>query len=82
MPVEVAVGATALAHLPNNLFKLALVGRQANARVLLCFAVPAALAAIPGASPLVRLSDLPTITTWAVFGNEYRIESCRWPSAP
>jgi hypothetical protein len=75
MPVEVAVGATALVHLANNLFKLALVGRKADARVLLRFAVPAALAAILGASLLVDLSDLPTITAWAAFGNEYRIEA-------
>lgn len=63
MPVEVAIAATALVHLANNLFKLVLVGRQADGRVLLRFAVPAALAAVVGASLLVRLSGLPTVAT-------------------
>ncbi|MGQ7791373.1 TSUP family transporter [Faunimonas sp. B44] len=75
MPVEVAIGATAVVHLANNLFKLALVGRRADPRVLLRFAVPAALAAVLGALLLVRLSDLPTIATWTAFGSEHRIEA-------
>jgi uncharacterized membrane protein YfcA len=75
MPVELAIAATAVVHLANNLFKLALVGRQADGRVLLRFAVPAALAAILGAALLVRLSGLPTLATWQGFGGEHRIEA-------
>lgn len=75
MPVEVAIAATAVVHLANNLFKLALVGRKADSRVLVRFAVPAALAAILGAALLVRLSDLPMIASWTAFGTEQRIEA-------
>ena len=39
-PVEVAVGATAVVHFANNLFKLALVGRWADAKVVLSSSCP------------------------------------------
>jgi uncharacterized protein len=44
-PVEIAVAATAIVHLANNIFKGILVGRHANMRVLLRFALPAVIAA-------------------------------------
>ena len=75
MPVEVAVGATAVVHLANNLFKLGLVGRHVDPGVLLRFALPAAPAAILGASLLVGLSGLPVLASWQAFGTEYRIEA-------
>jgi len=75
MPVEVAIGATAVVHLANNLFKLGLVGRHADAGVILRFAITAASAAIVGASVLVRLSGLPTLATYTAFGAERRIEA-------
>lgn len=58
-PVEVAVAATALVHLANNLFKLTLVGRSADRRVFLRFAVPAAAGAILGANLLALASERP-----------------------
>ena len=48
-PVEVAVAATAIVHLANNVFKVALVGRKADYGVVLKFAFPAAVAAMLGA---------------------------------
>ena len=48
-PVPGAVAATAVVHLANNLFKVALVGRQADRSVVLRFALPGAVAAINGA---------------------------------
>jgi uncharacterized protein len=51
-PVPVAVAATAIVHFANNLFKAALVGKRADWRVVLKFAVPGAAAAMMGASLL------------------------------
>ena len=51
-PVPVAVAATAVVHLANNLFKVSLVGRKANWSVVVRFALPGALAAIVGAALL------------------------------
>ncbi|UJS26338.1 sulfite exporter TauE/SafE family protein [Thiothrix winogradskyi] len=48
-PVEVAIGMTALVHFANNLFKLALLGRQADVGVIARFGIPAVAAALLGA---------------------------------
>jgi uncharacterized membrane protein YfcA len=48
-PVTVAVAATAVVHLANNLFKVALVGRMADMGVVVRFAIPGVAAAIIGA---------------------------------
>ena len=45
-PVTTAVAMTAIVHLANNLFKIGLVGRDADWRVVARFGLPAALAAI------------------------------------
>ncbi len=51
-PVTLAVAATAVVHIANNLFKLVLLARAADWRVVLRFGVPAALAAVAGAALL------------------------------
>ncbi len=48
-PIEVAVAATAIVHLANNIFKVALVGKQADLGIVLRFALPAAMMAVIGA---------------------------------
>jgi uncharacterized protein len=60
-PVETAVAMTAVVHLANNLFKLALVGRRAAWRVVLVFGAPAVAGAWLGALALARLSHLPEL---------------------
>lgn len=55
-PVPVAVAATAVVHLANNLFKLALVGRDVDWRVAWRFGLPAAVAALGGAALLQAAS--------------------------
>jgi uncharacterized membrane protein YfcA len=67
-PVEVAVSATAVVHLLNNLFKIVLVGRKASGRVLAAFGIPAAIAALAGAWALTRLSSLPIVAEYAFAG--------------
>ncbi|HLN94448.1 MAG TPA: sulfite exporter TauE/SafE family protein, partial [Flavobacterium sp.] len=47
-PVEIAIGLTGVVHFFNNVFKLFLVGRQADRTVLLRFGLPAILAALLG----------------------------------
>jgi len=48
-PIELAIAATAVVHLANNIFMVILVGRRANLKIVALFAVPAALAAVGGA---------------------------------
>ncbi len=63
-PLPVAVAATAVVHLANNLFKLALVGRDTDWRVAWRFGLPAALAALAGAALLQTASVLPVLAEY------------------
>jgi uncharacterized protein len=76
-PVTVAIAATAVVHLANNLCKIVLVGRHADRRVLIRFAVPAALAALAGAGLLTLVADLPAWATWRSAGAEHQITPVR-----
>ena len=70
-PLPLAVGATAVVHLANNLFKLMLVGRRASGPVTLRFGVPAIPAAFVGAFVLARMSGRPTLATYQLGGREF-----------
>jgi uncharacterized membrane protein YfcA len=61
-PLDVAVAATAVVHLANNLSKGALVGRAADRRIVVRFGIPAVLAAFAGAGLLLLLEGRPLAT--------------------
>jgi len=63
-PVPVAVAATAVVHLANNLFKAALVGRKADWPVVVKFALPGAAAAMLGAVLLNLFASMPPVITY------------------
>jgi uncharacterized membrane protein YfcA len=68
-PVEVAIAVTAMVHLANNIFKVALLGRNANRSVLLNFGIPAVAFAFLGALVLGWLSGVPSVFEYTAFGN-------------
>jgi uncharacterized protein len=72
-PVPVAVGATAVVHLANNLFKIFLVGRSANKKILIRFGVPAVIAALLGAFLLNFVSAFPVIASYQLGGHLHEI---------
>lgn len=67
-PIEVAVAATAIVHLTNNIFKVALVGKMADFSVVLKFALPAAVAAMLGALLLNAMATVEPITQYFLGG--------------
>lgn len=67
-PVPVAVALTALVHLLNNLFKLALLWRDIDWPVTWRFGLPALLATVPGALLLGRLAALPGLVGYSLGG--------------
>lgn len=73
LPVEVAIAVTAIVHLANNLFKLALVGKKADCSVVWRFGAPAVLAALLGAWLLNMLSGLPTLFEYQWLGREFAV---------
>jgi len=70
-PLPVAVAATAVVHLANNLFKVVLLGKHARADVVLRFGIPAAATALLGAALLGRLAGLQPVTTWTAGGHSH-----------
>jgi uncharacterized membrane protein YfcA len=72
-PVPVAVAATAVVHLANNLFKAALVGRKADCSVVARFALPGAAAAILGAALLNVFASLPPVVSYQLGGKTHEI---------
>ena len=73
-PLPVAIAATAVVHLANNVFKLLLVGRHANWQVVIRFGAAAGLAAVAGAYALNFLSGLPAIASYEIFGDIREIQ--------
>ncbi len=63
-PLDVAVAATAVVHLFNNIFKVGLLYHHAVPRVLVRFGVPAVLAAFVGAAILAGLAGQEPLLTW------------------
>ena len=72
-PLEVAVGATAVVHLANNLFKLGLIGKHASWPVAVRFGIPAIPAALLGATLLAHVSELEPIAHWNLGGRSHAI---------
>lgn len=73
-PIHIAIAATATVHLSNNLFKIALVGKDADKQTVLLFAVPASIGAIAGAAVLLMLYKVYPIGSYVLFGYTFFIE--------
>lgn len=65
-PPEVAIGATAVVHLANSLFKLAAIGRWARWEVVWRFGIPAIGGAIVGAGLLGLSAGLGVLAEYSI----------------
>ena len=72
-PLHVAVGATAIVHLANNLFKLILVGRYASLPVALRFGGPAIPAAFLGAVILGSIAHGDSLLDYTLAGRSFSV---------
>ncbi|MFH1216312.1 MAG: sulfite exporter TauE/SafE family protein [Pseudomonadota bacterium] len=70
-PVEIAVAATAFIHLANNIFKIFLVGKNADRRIVLLFALPGAAGAMIGALLLNYFAILPSLGDYTFMGKQF-----------
>lgn len=57
-PPELAIALTGVVHFFNNLFKLTLVGKNADKTVLIRFGIPAVIAAFIGAYLMLQITEL------------------------
>ncbi|WP_373531770.1 TSUP family transporter [Vampirovibrio sp.] len=58
-PAPVAIAATAIVHLANNIFKVFFVGQKADLKTLIAFSLPATVTALIGALLMSQVSALP-----------------------
>ncbi len=72
-PVDIAIALTGVVHFANNIFKMGLVGKMASKPVLLRFGIPAILASFAGAWVLLRITGLPSVFEYELWGNRFEI---------
>jgi uncharacterized protein len=72
-PVEIAIALTAIVHLTNNLFKIALIWRAVDIKVFLLFALPAVVMAFAGARVLGIISREIILFSYSIWGNYHEI---------
>lgn len=65
-PLEIAIASTAIVHLANNLFKVSLLGKNADRKVVLSFGIPGIIFALFGAYLLICLSDLTPVAQHSI----------------
>lgn len=72
-PVDLAIALTGVVHFLNNIFKLVLVGKKADKKIILHFGIPAVLAAILGSWLLLNITDLKPLFTYEISGNTFEV---------
>lgn len=72
-PIDVAIALTGVVHFSNNLFKIALVGKNTDKAVLLRFGIPAIVASFAGAWLLLKITVLPSLFQYQMWGKEFEI---------
>ena len=65
-PIEIAIALTAIVHFLTNIFKLTLLGRNANKSVILRFGIPAMLSAFLGAYVLTLLTGMQPVFHYSI----------------
>jgi uncharacterized protein len=72
-PVDLAIALTGVVHFFNNIFKLFLVGRNADKRVLLKFGIPAVIFAFIGAWSLLQITDAGPLFSYQLAGTWFTV---------
>jgi uncharacterized protein len=72
-PLEMAISLTGVVHLLNNLFKVYLVGKEANWRIVIQFGAPAIVSALIGAWILMSFSETTEWHTYTLGSKEFMI---------
>lgn len=72
-PAEIAIALTGVVHFLNNLFKITLIGKKADKDVLLRFGIPAMLSSFAGAWLLLRITRIPSLFEYQLWGRDFEI---------
>lgn len=72
-PIDLAIALTGVVHFFNNIFKLFLVGKDADQSILIRFGIPAIFAAFIGAWILLQITDLRPLFTYQLFSTDFEV---------
>lgn len=72
-PIEIAIMLTAIVHFLNNIFKLILLGKNANLNVVFRFGIPAILFALLGAYVLSKLTAMQPLFVYKITNTTFEI---------
>ncbi len=72
-PVELAIALTGVVHFFNNIYKIILVGKNADKKVLLRFGIPAIIAALFGAWVLLHIPDVKPLFSYTLYDRVFTV---------
>jgi uncharacterized membrane protein YfcA len=72
-PVELSIALTAVVHFLNNIFKLSLLGKKADRKIVLRFGIPSLAASLVGAYLLTAISKAEPFYTYSFAGGNFSI---------
>ena len=72
-PIDIAIALTGVVLFSNNMFKIILVGKKTDKAVLLRFGLPAIVASFAGAWLLLKITVLPTLVEYELWGRDFAI---------
>lgn len=72
-PIDIAITLTAIVHFLNNIFKLVLLGKNADKKVIIKFGIPSIIAAFIGAYLLTYVTKLDPIFNYTLFDKTFYI---------
>ena len=76
-PAQIAVAATAVVHMANNIFKLFLVGKHAHWPTIRSFGIASVVGAILGAWSLQWLAGMNSHIDFSIFNHAFQTDSIR-----
>lgn len=72
-PVDLAIALTGVVHFLNNIYKISLVGKNADKSVLLRFGIPAVVFAFVGAWILLHIPDVQPLLVYRMLGRTFEV---------
>jgi len=72
--LPIAIGATAIVHLANNIFKFILVSKHINLPTLFIFGIPALIFAFLGSLLITSFNDSNPFLTYTLFGASFELK--------
>lgn len=76
-PIHVSIALTAIVHFLNNLFKLFLLGKHADKKIVLSFGIPSLLASLAGAWLLTVISQAQPLYVYSIGDHVFSITTLK-----